>query len=344
MSVWQERIASLPHSTLEGFEELVHELLSPDAQEDKARFLIALAARGERPEELAGFAKVLRTMAVPFPCRLEALPCPPVDLCGTGGDGRHTFNISTTAAFLVAACGVPVVKHGNRGITSKSGGFDLLDALGIRFDLTPSASATRLEQSGIAFLFAPLYHPAFKQISPLRQACAAQGSRTIFNLLGPLLNPAHPPAQLIGVPHPAMPPLYAETLGRLGARRGIVVCGTTEEGLPMDELSSLGPNHLAIWDGTTTTQTTLLPSDLGCLGGSHADLLAHSPEDSAKIVLQLLAGHETSIRSDIVCLNAAAALWAAGHCTSILEALALTRQVLASGKALALLRHLQTDS
>ena len=168
--------------------------------EDKAKFLTTFANKGESHEELAAFARELRNRATEVPLDEATRADEILDVCGTGGDGLHTFNISTTVALICAAAGITVAKHGNRAITSKSGSADVLEALGIPTDLSPTDAALALSKHGFAFLFAPLYHPAFKNIMPARKLCAEAGQPTLFNFLGPLLNPAQPTAQLIGVP------------------------------------------------------------------------------------------------------------------------------------------------
>ena len=220
--------------------EVVSQMTAEDTTpEIKAKFLTALAEKGETTEELAAFASELREMATVVPLDKATRADEMLDVCGTGGDGLNTFNISTTVAILCAAAGVTVAKHGNRAITSKSGSADVLDALGIPTDLSPTDAAAAIAEHGFAFLFAPLYHPAFKHIAPARALCAERGQRTLFNFLGPLLNPARPTAQLIGVPRIELTKPMAKVLQHLGIQRGMVVCGRVGE-QQMDELSTLG--------------------------------------------------------------------------------------------------------
>src|SRR6185295_16772736 len=193
--------------------------------ETKAGFLSALARKGETTEEIAAFARVLRARSIQPPLDAETRAREILDVCGTGGDRLNTFNISTTVALVAAAAGVTVAKHGNRAITSQAGSADVLEALGIRIDLTPVEAARSLRDHQFAFFFAPMYHPAFRHIGPARKLCAGRGQRTIFNFLGPLLNPARPGAQLVGVPQPALCEPMARVLQLLGVRRGMVVCG-----------------------------------------------------------------------------------------------------------------------
>ena len=209
--------------------------------ESKAAFLTALARKGETTEEIAAFANELRARAVRPPLDAETRAREILDVCGTGGDRLGTFNISTTVALVCAAAGVTVAKHGNRAITSQAGSADVLEALGIRTDLSPAEAAQSLREHGFAFFFAPHYHPAFKHIAPARKLCAERGQRTIFNFLGPLLNPVRPTAQLMGVPRPELCEPIARVLQSLGVRRAMVVCGTVNSSVP----KSAGPGGLS---------------------------------------------------------------------------------------------------
>ena len=202
--------------------ELIRESVSV---ESKAAFLSALASKGETPGEIGAFTRELRALSLTPPIDPETRQREILDVCGTGGDQLNTFNISTTVAIVVAAAGVTVAKHGNRAITSKSGSADVLEALGIRIDLSPSEAAQSLRERQFAFFFAQKYHPAFKHIGPARKLCADRGQRTVFNFLGPLLNPARPSAQLLGVPRPTLCEPMARVLQSLGTRRAMVVCG-----------------------------------------------------------------------------------------------------------------------
>jgi len=209
------------------------------AVETKADFLAALARKGETIEEIAAFARELREKSVRPPLDAATRAREILDVCGTGGDRLGTFNISTTVAIIAAAAGVTVAKHGNRAITSQAGSADVLEALGIRIDLEPETAARMLREHHFAFFFAPKYHPAFKHIGPARKLCAERGQRTIFNFLGPLLNPARPGAQLVGVPRAELCEPIARVLQMLGVRRGMVVSGRVGDA-HLDELSTLG--------------------------------------------------------------------------------------------------------
>src|SRR5438128_860724 len=226
----------------------------------KADFLAALASKGETIDEIAAFAREMRARSVEPPIDPETRSHEILDVCGTGGDRLGTFNISTTVAIIVAAAGVTVAKHGNRAITSQAGSADVLEALGMKIDWEPDEAARSLRDHQFAFFFAPKYHPAFKHIAPARSLCAKRGRRTIFNFLGPLLNPARPSAQLIGVPRAELCEPIARVLQSLGVRRGMVVSGQVPAfAFPvsspkaddlntmtfLDELSTLGDNTIA---------------------------------------------------------------------------------------------------
>ncbi len=214
------------------------------AAETKADFLIALADKGETPGEIAAFAAALREKSIPPPIDPDWRASREIlDVVGTGGDHLSTFNISTTVAILCAAAGVAVAKHGNRAVTSSVGSADVIEALGIRVDLTPAEAAAALRGRNFAFFFAPNFHPAFKHIAPARKLCASRGRRTIFNLLGPLLNPARPSAMLVGVPGPELCAPLARALQTLGVRRGMVVSGEVEERRAEGEHSTSNIQH-----------------------------------------------------------------------------------------------------
>ncbi len=314
--------------------------------EAKADFLTALALKGESTAELAGFARALRERAVPVPLDATTRAGEILDVCGTGGDHLHTFNISTTAALVCAAAGVPVAKHGNRAITSKSGSADVLEALRIPIDLAPTDAAQSLSRHGFVFLFAPRYHPAFRHIAPARKLCAERGQRTLFNLLGPLLNPALPTVQLLGVPSPALCEPLARVLQSLGLRRGMVVCGQVpgvngQSAMAMDEFSTLGPTTVAdfgpgrdvslgVFDATALP---LQQTSLKALAGGDA-------QANAQITRRLLQAEERGARRDAVLLNAGAALVVAGKVDSIAAGWSLAATVIDDGRAAAKLDEL----
>jgi anthranilate phosphoribosyltransferase len=285
-----------------------------------AALLAMLRLRGETPEELAGFAVVMRSRAV----HVEA-PTDAVDLCGTGADGLHTFNISTVAAFVVAGAGVPVAKHGNRAITSRAGSADIVEALGIPLDPGPEAVARAIRDVGFGFMFAPSYHPALKHAMPVRRELPM---RTIFNLLGPLSSPAGVRRQLLGVAEPRLVPLVAGALSRLGATRAIVVHGADGS----DELSLTGPNQaLLVEDGDVSE----LVVDADALGLRRAPLDSITGGDAqlnSAIAISILGG-ELGAARDVVLLNAAAALFVAGRAADLREGLDLATTSIDSGSA-----------
>ncbi|MCL4786265.1 MAG: anthranilate phosphoribosyltransferase [Verrucomicrobia bacterium] len=325
--------------------ELVNEAVSANL---KAEFLGALALKGETPEEITAFARLLRDKAVVPPLDAATRAGEILDVCGTGGDRLGTFNISTTVAIVCAAAGIVVAKHGNRAITSQAGSADVLEALGVRIDLSPAEAAQSLRDHQFAFLFAPNYHPAFKHIAPARKLCAERGQRTIFNFLGPLLNPVRPTAQLIGVPRPELCEPITRVLQSLGVRRGMVVCGRVEpggtEGAPqalLDELSTLGTNTIAEFYQERGFSTSLLSAGQFPLQpATLTDLLGSDRQANAEIVQRILAGDERGPKRDAVLLNAGAALLVAGRIRSISEGWELAAQIIDAGQAEAKLKEL----
>jgi anthranilate phosphoribosyltransferase len=308
--------------------------------ETKAAFLTALARKGESTEEIAGFARELRRMAIEPPLDEGTRGRQIMDVCGTGGDRQNTFNISTTVALVAAAAGVPVAKHGNRAVTSRSGSADVLEELGIRINLTPAQAAQSLREHDFAFFFAPDYHPVFRQIAPARRLCGERGQKTIFNYLGPLLNPARPALQLIGVPLPELCRPLAGVLQSLGLRRGMVVCGSAPGG-HLDELSTLGESTVAEFYQPSGLSVSLLASALFPLQPAcMADLAGGSREDNARMIRSLLRGEDRGPRRDAVQLNAAAALFVAEKCRSIAEGWDVAGELIDSGRAWAKLQAL----
>ncbi len=283
-------------------------------------FLVALRAKGETAAELAGLASVVRA-------RSEAVVTartPLVDTCGTGG-GRATFNVSTTAAFVVAGAGVPVAKHGNRSATSRSGSADVLEALGARIDLTPDAVAACLERTGIGFMFAPAHHPAFRHIVPVRRAL---GVRTIFNLLGPLTNPAGVRRQVIGVSDPAYLERLGEALHALGVDHALVVAA--RDG--MDEISTEAPTDVVEVRPEGLRRWRIDPAAFGIAAPHPAAIAGGEPADNAAVVTAVLEGGLGGA-ADLVALNAAAAIFVSGEVASLDEGFAAAHESLASGRA-----------
>jgi len=288
-----------------------------------AAFLTALRMKGETADELAGFARAMRRMAAPVDPGLNGAPL--LDTCGTGGDRSETFNISTVAAFVVAGAGVHVAKHGNRSISSKCGSADLLDAMGIRIALTAEQSARAIREVGIGFLFAPAVHTAMRHAQPVRVELKM---RTVFNLLGPLTNPAGATAQLVGAPSERDAELMAGALATLGLRRGFVVHGS--DGL--DEITTTGPTLAFEIRGGQVERRTLDPGDFGVPAARPEALKGGDPEVNLEIAQGVLGGAKGPHR-DIVLANAAAALVAAGMVDVFLEGVAVAVVSIDSGAA-----------
>jgi anthranilate phosphoribosyltransferase len=287
-------------------------------------FLIALSARGETSSEIAGAARALRARLIPISAPENA-----IDVCGTGGDGHHTLNVSTAVSLVVAACGVPVAKHGNRAASSKAGAADTLEALGLDMDAAGRSAEKTLNEIGICFLFAKNHHPAMGRIQPIRRKI---GKRTIFNLMGPLSNPAGVQNQLIGIARPAYVPIYADALARLGTARSLIVSG--DEGL--DELSLAGGNEVALVRGNGFEMRRV---DASIAGLAHAPVEAIRGDDAAHnaaALKALLMGTPGPYR-DAVLLNAAAALMVAGVGSGWHDRVAIAAEALDSGAARVLL-------
>lgn len=294
--------------------------------------LTGLRMKGETVDEIAGAAKVMREKAVRIHVNLSHEE-PLVDTCGTGGDGAHTFNVSTTAAFVVAGAGVKVAKHGNRSVSSRSGSADVLEALGVKLALSPEDVARAVEIIGIGFMFAPALHPAMKYaIGPRREI----GIRTIFNVLGPLTNPAWANVQLLGVYDPLLTKLLAEVLGRLGSKRAWVVHG--EGGL--DELSLLGKSYVAQWDKNEVTEFVIRPEDAGLKPCKVEDLMGGDAGKNARILKDIISG-EKGPKRDMVILNAGAAIYLAGRAKSLKEGVILAAESIDSMEAMKRLEALK---
>jgi anthranilate phosphoribosyltransferase len=302
-------------------EAAMEELMDGSAPPVQVAALLAMMrVRGETPEEVAAFARVMRSRAV----RVEA-PEDAVDLCGTGADGLHTFNISTLSAFVVAGAGAPVAKHGNRAVTSRSGSADLVEALGIALDPGPETVARSIRETGFGFMFAPAYHPAMKHAMPIRRELPM---RTIFNLLGPLSSPAQVRRQLLGVADPSLVPLVAGALSRLEAVRAIVVHGADGS----DELSLAGPNQALLVEDGTTREIVVDAIDLGLMRAPLAALVGGDAQMNSAIALSVLGGEPGPAR-DVVLLNAGAALFVAGRAADIGDGVGLAAEAIDTGRA-----------
>jgi len=308
----------------------------------KADFLTALAQKGETHEEISAFASALREKSIRPPIEQNWRDSREIlDIVGTGGDRLGTFNISTTSAILCAAAGVTVAKHGNRAVTSQAGSADVLEALGIRIDLSPEEAAQSLRTKNFAFFFAPNFHPAFKHIGPARKLCAERGQRTIFNFLGPLLNPARPSAMLVGVPRKELCEPLAKVLQSLGVRRGMVVSGTVGTAARIDELSTLGDNFVAeFYQERGFTSSTLALEHFPLQRATLEDLLGGDKVQNAEITRNIFRGADRGPKRDAVLLNAGAALFVAGKAKSLAGGWELAEETIDSGKAAAKLAEL----
>jgi anthranilate phosphoribosyltransferase len=333
----QEKMTLSPEKIVAAIDELANPSISSEV---KAEFLTALAKKGETIEEISAFARELRNRSIQPPIQESTRQQEILDVCGTGGDRLNTFNISTTVSIIAASAGVPVAKHGNRAITSNSGSADVLETLGIRIDLSPEEAAASLAERHFAFFFAQRYHPAFKNIGPARKLCADAGQRTIFNFLGPLLNPARPTAQLMGVPRAELCEPLARVLQSLGARRVMVVTGKIGEA-SLDELSTLGDSHIAeFYHDSGFNVSTLQPHLFDLKKAALADLQGGDATANAQIIRKILEGKDQGPKRDAVLLNAAAALFVAGKAKNLMDGFILAGELIDSGKALAKLRQL----
>jgi anthranilate phosphoribosyltransferase len=291
-------------------------------------FLLALHMKGETADEIAAFARVMRDNAItvkPLTGRML------VDTCGTGGDGAQTFNISTASAIVAAGAGCPVVKHGNRGMSSRCGSADVLAALGVKIAIDPEVQAGIVQRVGIAFFFAPAYHPAMKHVMTARQEI---GCRTIFNILGPLANPAGAQAQVLGVYRPDLPVTLAEVLRILGLSRAMVVHGSG-----LDEITTTGETKIAeLWKGAIRTYTIRCDT-FGIAQAQIQDLAGGDPQENARIIHDILDG-EPGAHRDIVLMNAGAAVYVGGVARDLHEGIRLAANSIDSGNASARLQAL----
>lgn len=314
-----------PHLAEDEAERVFGAILDGEVAEDEiARFLVALSDRGETADEIAGAARALRARLLPIDAPENA-----IDVCGTGGDGHYTLNVSTAVSLVVAAAGVPVAKHGNRAASSKAGAADTLEALGLDMDAAGRTAEKSLSEIGICFLFAKNHHPAMGRIQPIRQRL---GRRTIFNLMGPLSNPAGVRRQLIGIARPAYVPIYAEAKARLGSERTLIVSG--DEGL--DELSLAGGNEVADVEGHEWEMRRAHASDAGLPTAPIEAIRGGDAAHNAKALRALLMGAPGPYR-DAVLFNAGASLMIAGRAGDYAEGAGIAAESLDSGRAEALL-------
>jgi anthranilate phosphoribosyltransferase len=291
------------------------------AELEIAAILAALKTRGETMEEIAGAAQALRDAALPFP----RPDYPYADTCGTGGDGTRTVNVSTAVAVIAAELGIPVAKHGNRSVSSRCGSADLLEALGVKLDPAPAVARRCLDEVGLCFLFAPQYHSGVRHAMPARKAL---GTRTLFNLLGPLANPAAPAWQLVGVYAPSLCRPVAHTLGLLGCDTALVVHGSG-----LDEVALHGPTHAALWKDGEVREFEIVPEDAGLERRPIDALRGGGPAENAAWLESLLAGDSDGARRDAVALNAGAVAWIAGVAPGLRRGVAMAHDAIASGYA-----------
>ncbi len=317
---------SLSFQQAESLLDIIFEGEVPEAQ--IAAFLTAMQIKKARPEELAGLARSLRKHAVPVKVNVDNL----VDTCGTGGGLIKSCNVSTAAAIVAAGAGVYVAKHGNRGITSKCGSADVLEELGVKIDVSADTVAECIKQAHIGFMFAPMFHPAMKYVQPIRKTL---GFRTVFNLLGPLANPAGVQSQVLGVAEEELMYVIAEALKLLGTRYAMVVHGGG-----MDEISTASVTKVVeLRDGRVTSKK-LNSQDLGIPLADVNQLMVADARTSAKVLRDILTGKEKGPRRDIVILNAAAAIIAAGLVDDFGPAMKLANASVSDGRALACLERL----
>jgi anthranilate phosphoribosyltransferase len=322
--------------------DVVTMLLSPDVDDQpKAEFLTALHKKGETTEEIAAFVRALMRRAVDPMILPAEMPGPLIDVCGTGGDGLDFFNVSTAVAFVVAAGGAVVVKHGNRRVTSISGSADVLEELGVPIDLAPEQLRESLKQNRLGFLFARQYHPAFRVLAEMRQRLARENVRTIFNALGPLLNPARPSRQLIGVYTPELTGIFAEVLRELRRERAWIVHGLGDNDSGMDDISVCGATTVAELHDDKITSAILDVSWLGIPRVSAAELRGGDARENAATIEGILSANISGAKRDMTIVNAAGGFVVAGLAKDLRQGIELAREELDSGRALETLRALQ---
>jgi len=314
------------------------------ADETKAEFLTALQEKGESAEEIYGFVEDLMQRAVDPEIETANLPGPMIDVCGTGGDGLDFFNVSTTIMFILAAGGAVVVKHGNRSVTSRSGSADVLESLGIRIQLEPHQLREVLQRHGVGFVFARKYHPAFRAIAQMREKLARENKRSVFSLLGPLLNPARPPHQLIGVYAPQLTGTFAEVLRRLGRKRAWIVHGLAEGTNGMDDVSICGATTVAELEEDKISSAILDTQWLGLERCPLEELRGGTPDENAATIVGILSGEIKGAKREMTIANAAAGFVVAGIVSEMRHGIEFAREQIDSGRALEKLQALQNFS
>lgn len=307
---------------------VMNEIMNGEASDvQKSAYLTALSMKGETIEEITGSAEAMRDHALPVEHGMEVM-----EIVGTGGDGSNSFNISTTASLIVAGAGVPVAKHGNRAASSKSGAADCLEALGVNISVEPEKAVRLLHEAGICFLFAQKYHTAMRYVGPIRKEL---GIRTVFNILGPLTNPARASMQVMGVYDKSLLEPMAKALLSLGVRRGMVVYGQEK----LDEISICGPTDICCFKKGKVQMSTITPESVGLKRGEKGDLLGGTPAENAAITRSILEGRERGAKRNAAVLNAAAALFVAGKAENLAGAVKLAEETIDSGRALSKLEQ-----
>ena len=332
--IWLQRVIDGEFLSQQEARETMAFIMSEDAQEAQiGALLAAIQTRGHGAEELAGFAQAMRDKAKTVSIEREPL----VDTCGTGGDGLETFNISTAAAFVAAGAGVAVAKHGNRAVSSKSGSADVLEALGIKIDANTEDIVKAIEETGFGFFFAPRYHPAMKKVVPVRRA---MGVRTVFNLLGPLANPAMVKRQIVGVYHKDVATMYAQVLAYLGVKRAMVVFG--DDG--MDELTLTAPTTIQHINGAGEIRTERVrPEDVGLKTVKAETLKGGDAKENARLMEEVLTGKEGPLL-DATLLNAGGVLLVADLVDNLSRGVESAREAVLSGKAVNVLEKLRKQA
>jgi len=330
MKEFIQKVSEGKHLTPAEAEEAMKLIMTGQATDAQAgAFLTALKIKNETPEEIASFARVMREHSVRINPTVKGTL---LDVCGTGGDHKNTFNVSTTSMFVIAAAGIPVAKHGNRSLTSKCGSADVLETLGARIDLPPKGIEKCIENVGIGFMFAPLHHPAMKYVMPARKQI---GIRTVFNILGPLTNPANASAQLMGVFDGNLTEKIAEVFKQIGLRRAMVVYGAPG----LDEISNLGETSVSELKDGEIEDYVLDAGDYGFKKASLDGILGGSPPENAKTLRSILSGEDAGPKRDIVVLNAAGGLLVGGKANDFNGGIKKAIETIDSGKALAKLEE-----
>ncbi|MDR3229109.1 MAG: anthranilate phosphoribosyltransferase [Puniceicoccales bacterium] len=330
---WEKKVAMVEAGvSLDEVEATQMALWLADANENfdgKKRFLRALTLKGESVEEVFAFAKTFRDLARGVAGMV--VPRVAIDIVGTGGDKSGTFNISSATSLIVATAGVNVMKHGNRSITSESGSADFLSGIGVPLEAPDAKLAASLQKLHYCFFYAPAFHPTYKAFMPVRKALAAEGHKTVFNILGPLINPASPPMYLLGVFSKHWVALLAKVLGRLGVKRGLVCHCELREGGGMDELATAGVNHVRGVGEMENICGEWMAEDFGLEARPREELLGGKPAENRVLFTKFLDGAAPKGLHDTIMLNAAASLWIAGRTPSVRDGLTLANSLLADG-------------